>query len=279
MRDRYGGIEVIRVVISIRSTMNCVAGFLLLVFAGNAEPVPVRHALGSIHGFVVLKDLDDKILAAGDMTQTPTGNRVTTTLSLHFKDGSHYQETSVFSQRRTFQLLTYKQVQKGPSFKTQQTLSIDTSTGNVSVQYTDKDGTVKTIADTMSLPPDLANGILTTLLTDVDPKVETTLSMLVSTPKPRVVKLKISASEPDPFSVGGVGAKATHLVIRIDIGGVTGVVAKVVGKQPPPVHVWVAAGNAPVFLKSEGPLFEDGPIWRIELASPVWPKAEPAGGR
>jgi hypothetical protein len=46
-----------------------------------------------------------------------------------------------------------------------------------------------------------------------------------------------------------------------------------VGKQPPPVHFWVAAGSAPVFLKSEGPLFEDGPIWRIEMASPSWPKA------
>jgi hypothetical protein len=25
-------------------------------------------------------------------------------------------------------------------------------------------------------------------------------------------------------------------------------------------------------VKSEGSLFEGGPIWRIELASPVWPK-------
>ena len=89
--------------------------------------------------------------------------------------------------------------------------------------------------------------------------------MLGSTPKPQVLKLKTSASEQDSFSVGGVGAKATHDIIKIDIGGVTGVVAK----QPPPLHVWVAAGNAPVFLKSEGPLFEDRPIWRIELASPA----------
>jgi hypothetical protein len=123
------------------------------------------------------------------------------------------------------------------------------------------------------MPPDLANGIIPTVLTDVDPKVETTLSMLASTPNPRLVKLKISASEQDSFSIGGAGAKATHYVMKIDIGGVTGAVAKVVGKQPPPVHFWVAAGSAPVFLKSEGPLFEDGPIWRIEMASPAWPKA------
>ena len=183
----------------------------MLVFIANAEPVPVRRVQGYLHGFVVLKDMDDKILASGDLTQTPSGNRVTTILNLHFKDGSLYQETSVYSQRRTFQLLTYKQVQKGPSFKTPETLSLDTSTGKVNIQYTDKDGSAKTIDDTLSLPPDLANGILPTLLTQVDPKVETTLSMLVSTPKPRVVKLKIAASEPDSFTVGGVGCQSHSL--------------------------------------------------------------------
>jgi hypothetical protein len=248
------------------------AGFLLSIVAGSADPVPVRRAQGYLHGYVVLKDLDDKILASGDLIQTTAGGRVTDALTLHFKDGSLYQETSTFSQRRTYQLLTYKQVRKGPAFKTQETLSFDTSTGKVAIEHTDQDGKVKTITDKLTLPPDLANGILPTLLTEVDPKVETTLSMLASTPNPRLVKLKISPSEQDSFSIGGAAVKATHYVMKIDIGGVTGVVAKVVGKQPPPVHFWFAAGNAPVFLKSEGQLFEDGPIWRIEMASPVWPK-------
>jgi hypothetical protein len=257
---------------SLCSVMICAAGFLLPVFTANTEPVPVRHVQGYLHGFLVLKDLDEKVLASGDLMQTPGANRVTAILSLRFKDGSLYQETSVFSQRRVFQLLTYKQVQKGPSFKTQQTLSLDASTGRVSIQYTDKDGKVKTIDAQLALPADLANGILNTLLTEADPKAVNTLSMLVTTPKPRLVKLKVEQTEQDSFTVGGAGAKATHYIVKIDLGGVTGVVAKVAGKQPPPLHFWVAAGNAPVFLKSEGPLFEDGPIWRIELASPAWPK-------
>jgi hypothetical protein len=61
--------------------------------------------------------------------------------------------------------------------------------------------------------------------------------------------------------------------MKIDIGGVEGVAAKLVGKQPPPEDFWIDSGNAPAFLKSQGPLFDDGPVWRIELASPVWPKA------
>jgi hypothetical protein len=246
---------------------------LLLCVAVKADPVRVRHVQGYIHGFLVLKDTGDKTLASGDLIQVPTGNHVTTTLALHFADGSLYEETSVFSQMQMYRLLSYKQVMKGPAFKTQETLSLNTSSGDVNVRYTDKDGKDKTIADKLDLPLDLANGILATLLTDADPKVETTLSMVVSTPKPRVVKLKVSASDQDSFSVGGSVAKATHYVVKIDIGGVTGVAAKVLGKQPPPVHMWVAAGNAPVFLKSQAPVYEDGPIWQIEQAGPVWPKS------
>jgi hypothetical protein len=250
-----------------------VVAVFLLCAALEADPVAVRHAQGYIHGFLILKDKDDKVLASGDLTQMPAGNRVTAALSLRFMDGSLYEETAVFSQSRTYRLLTYKQVMKGPSFKTQETLSLDASSGNVNIQSTDEKGKAKTVNDKLALPPDLANGILPMLLTEGDPgKAETILSMVVSTPKPRIVKLKISTSGQDSFSIGGSGAKANHYLVKIDIGGVTGAAAKVAGKQPPPVNMWIAAGNAPVFLKSEGPLFEDGPIWRVELASPAWPK-------
>jgi hypothetical protein len=246
----------------------------LIFCAGvSADPVAVRHTQGYIHGFLVLKDTNDKILASGDLVQLPSANRVTDTLSLHFADGSLYEETSVFSQTHNYRLLAYKQVMKGAAFKTQETLSLSVSTGAVNIRYTDKDGKEKTVADKLSLPPDLANGILLMLLTEATPQAEMTLSMLVSTPKPRIVQLKISPSGQEFFSVGGSSAKATHYIMKIDIGGVEGVAAKVVDKQPPPEDFWIAAGSAPVFLKSEGPLYEDGPIWRIELASPVWPKA------
>ncbi len=250
--------------------LRCLALATLECLALRGEPLPVRHTRGFIHGFVVLKDVDDKILASGEVVQTVSGSRLNGGMTLHFNDGSLYQETTVFSQRRFFHLLKYKQVQKGPSFKRDETLSLDTSTGNVSIQYTDKDGSEKSISDHLSLPADLVNGIIPTVIGDIDPKGETTLSMLVSTPKPRVVKLKIAASGEDSYSFG-MPAKATHYVIKMDIGGITGVAAKVLGKQPPPVNIWVTK-EAPTFLRSDAPLYEDGPIWRIELASPVWRK-------
>ena len=240
-----------------------------------AEQVPVRHAEGRIHGFLVLRDLDDNILASGQVTQLVNGNRVSTELRFHFKDGSIHEETAVFSQRRTFQLLTYHLVQKGRAFPRPIDMSLNASTGQVIVNYAEDDGKEKTITDRLKLPADLANGIVTTLLSDIDPKApKTILSMLVATPKPRLVKLEASPTGEDSFSIGGVAAKAMVYTVKIDIGGISGVIAPIIGKQPPDTRIWMVGGRAPGFLKSEGPLFQGGPVWRIEMASPVWPKSE-----
>jgi hypothetical protein len=240
-----------------------------------AEQVLVRYLEGRIHGFVVLRDLDDNILASGELTQLANGNRITTELQFHFKDGSIHEETAVFSQRRTFQLLTYHLVQKGRVFKGETDLSLNASTGQTIVHYKDDDGQEKTISDRLQLPADLANGIVTTLMSDIDPKApKTTLSMLVATPKPRLVKLEISPAGDDSFSIGGSAAKAMRYVVKVDIGGISGVIAPIIGKQPPDMHIWMVEGRAPGFLKSEGQLYEGGPIWRIEMASPIWPKGD-----
>jgi hypothetical protein len=65
--------------------------------------------------------------------------------------------------------------------------------------------------------------------------------------------------------------------VHIAIGGIKGVIAPLVGKQPPDTKVWVMGGVAPTYLKSEGSSCEDCPIWRTQLTSPVWPKVEDEG--
>jgi len=59
-------------------------------------------------------------------------------------------------------------------------------------------------------------------------------------------------------------------VVHVDIKGLAGAVAPLLGKDPPDSHMWILQGEAPAFLKSESPLFPDGPLWRIELTSPTW---------
>jgi hypothetical protein len=59
------------------------------------------------------------------------------------------------------------------------------------------------------------------------------VSLLATTPKPRSVKLAISAHGEDPFLLEGVCHEATHYVVKVEIGGIAGIVAPLVGKQSP----------------------------------------------
>jgi hypothetical protein len=54
------------------------------------------------------------------------------------------------------------------------------------------------------------------------------------------------------------------------VPGVKGVLATAVGKQPPSFQMWFTAEPAPSLVKFEGPLYADGPTWRIVPTAPAW---------
>ncbi len=246
----------------------CVAFILPLC----AQPVPVRYQQGTYHGFLVLSTLEGKPIAGGDLIQVANGNRVTIRLLFHFKDGSQHDETTVYSQRHTFRLLSYHLIQKGPSFPHPLDVSVNCSTGEVTVHSKDKDGASKTDTDHPNLPVDLANGLIPTLLTNMTPgSADSKVSFLAATPKPRLLNVVISPEGKDPLSVAGATRQAIRYRLKMQLGGAAGAVATVTGKQPPDAHIWILEEDAPAFVKMEGQLYMDGPVWRIELTSPVWP--------
>jgi len=235
----------------------------------TAEQVPVLHREGLMHGFLALRTLQGKKLADGEMTQVAEGNRITSKLIFRFHDGSIYEDKTVFIQEGTFRLLSDHLVQKGPSFKQTMETSIDAAKGEVTVRYKDDRGEEKVLSQKLELPPDVANGLMFTLVKDIKPATpQTTVSMLATTPKPRIVKLVISPEGEKSISSGNTRHKAVVFNVKVQIGGIAGLLARVTGKQPPDTYVWVLGGEAPAFVKSEGPLYQGGPIWRIELANP-----------
>ncbi|HEY4379138.1 MAG TPA: hypothetical protein VGN01_02265 [Acidobacteriaceae bacterium] len=242
-----------------------------LVPALAAESVAVRHVEGTLHGFLALRAEDGHLLAVGDLIEVVQGSRVTSHLVFRFKDGSVDDETTVYSQRGTFRLISDHHIQKGPSYSHPLDMQIDVRRGVVTTRTTGKDGKEEVKTDSLKLPPDLANGMVLTIAKNLAPdKPETKVSMIVATPKPRVVTLVITPRTEEPFSVLGSARKARRFEIKIELGGVAGVVAPLVGKQPPNIQIWIAEGPAPGFVKEQGPFYEGGPIWAIELASPVW---------
>jgi len=243
---------------------------VMLPSPSGGEQVAVRHAEGLVHGFLTLKNLDGTPLADGDLLQTSRGARVTSRLAFHFKDGSLHDETAVFNQSGRFRLVSDHLIQKGPSFPQPLEMTIDALKGNVVVKYDDH-GQPKTESEHLDLPPDLANGLILTVLKNANPQAPPkSVGFIAATPKPRLVKVEISGVGDESFTTGGMGRKATHYQLKVDIGGIAGAVAPLLGKQPPDSHVWILGGEAPAFVKSEQPLFNGGPVWRIELVSPVW---------
>jgi hypothetical protein len=242
----------------------------------SASSVAVRYEEGLTRAFLVITTLDGNEIAEGDLNQVVHAGRVRTQIVFHFKDGSRQEETTVYSQRGTFRLISYHQLQKGPAFKHASEISVTTATGQVTVHYTDDDGKEKVADEHLTLPPDLANGMVPTLLKNLRPGTsQLEVPIVVAAPKPRLVKLAISAQGTDRFSAAGTERDAVHYVVKIVIGGVAGAVAPLLGKEPPDSHIWILGGEAPTFVKSESLSYMGGPLWRMQLTSPVWPQTPP----
>lgn len=257
------------------TTLAVTAGFLLLMSTSpTADQVTVQHREGLVHGFLALRTLDGELLANGDLLQNVRGTRVTSRLVFHFTDGSLHDETTVFSQDQQFRLISDHLVQKGPAFPQPIDMTINMAKAEVTVRYEDH-GEAKVATEHMDLPPDLANGVILTALKNAKPaSPPKSLGFVAATPKPVLVKLDVSAAGEEPFSTGGTRRKAVHYVLKVNIGGLKGLIAPLVGKKPPDSHVWILGGEFPAFIKAELPLYNDGPVWRIELVSPTWPKSE-----
>lgn len=244
---------------------------LFLIFSASAfaQPVRVKYREGTLHGFLSLRSEDGKLLASGDLLQTVAGNRVTLHLVFRFKDGSLDDEETVFTESGRFRLISDRHIQSGPSFPKPIDMAIDAATGKISVRYRE-DGKDKVENSHLDLPPGLANGLLFTVLKNIPPTANPVrFGFVAATPKPRLVQLNITRDGHARFEIAGSPQKAARFRIKIEIGGVTGAVAHIIGKQPPDINIWILEGKVPAFVRMEGAFYEGGPNWIVELTAPT----------
>ena len=262
-----------RIVFGTRTSFAWVPAAALLLGSPSSEhdAVPVRHVEGVVHAFLALSTVAGHRIADGSLIQTVDGDRVTAHLTFRFTDGSEHDETTVFTQRGSFRLVSDHLRQTGRRFPPALDLSIDVAAGQVRVSYTD-DGRRKAKVEQKDLPADLSNGIIPVVLKNLAPAdLPRAISYIAPDATPRLVSLDVKPAGTDRFMVGRTARTATDYVLKADLGGLTGVFAGLLGKTPPDSHVWILRGAAPAFVKSEQPLYVGGPVWRIELTSPAWP--------
>jgi hypothetical protein len=234
---------------------------LMLSGAALAEPVAVRFTEGIGRGFPVLRDAKGEKIAQGDLVQVARGDRVENRLTFRFRDGSFYDETVVFSQRDVFTLLSYRIVQRGPSFPESIEASVDRSSGRYTVRYKgDEDSPEEVVKGKFDMPTDAYNGLLSTLMKNLPTGESAMVQIIAFTPKPRLVKMLLMPATEDTVMMSETVVPSTRFLVRPQLG----LFASLLVAEIPDIKIWVSGGEAPAFLRFEGPLYFMGPIWRID---------------
>jgi len=243
---------------------------MMMLHAANAEPVVVRFPEGVSQGFLVLRSLDGKTLADGELRQTTVGDdRLVSRLVFRFRDGSLHDETVVFSQKPVLTLVSYTLLQQGPSFPLQLQASFERKTKTYTIR-TRKDGqqTDKVFTGELDLPPDVYNGLTVMVLKNLPPDRTHTIHIIGFMPEPELYAVDIHARGKEKIQAGEFHKHVRHYELNPKLSTMTRFFAKLFGKAIPAYHIWILADDIPAFVRFEGPLATGGPPLRIEMNSP-----------
>lgn len=244
------------------------AAFLAMALGATApaEPIAVRNIQRPMHRFMVARAQDGKTIATGEFTQVVQGDEVTMRMIYRFVDGSIDDETTTYRQHGTFRLVRNHHIEHGPFFARPIDFTVEAATGIVTSRTTDKNGRVHIETRHMDLPDDLANGMVGTLLLNVAPNTAPfEVGMLAPVGGGRLIRLLISPAGEQTVHLAGQVFKATVFRVHPELGGIVGVIAKLLGLQPKDVMVWVLEGEDPAVAVIVGQLGGYGPVISSQL--------------
>jgi hypothetical protein len=257
---------------SARLTLVAVISTLLACPGLDAAPVRVRLLEGNARGFLALRSLDGQPIAYGELRQTPRGSLIESRLVLTFADGSLREETTTFSEKGVFRLERYRLVQRGPSLPKAE-VAFDRTSGQFRAVTQEKPGgEEKSAAGPVDMPADVYNGMDLVLLKNLPAGTSATVQTVAFLPKPRLIRTVLSAEGEERVRVGGQVVPVTRYLVKLELTGLTGVLASLIGKEPPDRRYWLATGDVPAFLRFQGAMFLNGPVWRLDQSMVEWPK-------
>ena len=234
--------------------------------AATAEPISVRHIQLPRHEFMVARSETGKIVARVEFTETVQGDEVTMRLTYNFVDGSMDDETTTYRQQGTFRLVRNHHIERGPFFAKPVDFAVEAATGTAITRTADKNGKMQVESEHIDLPHDLANGFVGTVLLNVPPNTRPfRVGILAPVFGGRLIRILISPEGEQPFQRAGQPVKATVFRIHPELGGFLGMIAKLVGRQPKDVMVWVLEGETPAVMRIVGQLGGSGPVLSSEL--------------
>jgi hypothetical protein len=230
-----------------------------------AESTRVHFLQGQVHGFLTIRSATGAVIGYGESIQTAEGDRVTSQLTMHLPGRSLDEETTVYTQRDYYKMVSDHHIQKGPFFKTQIDSTI-TANGDVTIKTYDKDGKEKVETNHLDSPPDLSNGLISVILTNIPANGPAFhVGYFAPAGKGRLLQLAVTHDDKESFSVDGIRHQAEVYRLHPELGGMAGVVAPLIGKQPNDTLVYVVGGVSPGFVREVTQLAEDLPLISFQL--------------
>jgi hypothetical protein len=226
-----------------------------------------------MHQQFVVKSIDGKIVANGEENTTAEGDHVRSDLRFCFLDGSLDEQITTFTQGSVFRLINDHHVQKGPSFPNPLDMTVDMPSGTV-IWHEMRNGKDEVNTQHMSLPDDLANGLVPLLTENVPPgAAPLQVSWVAIAGKPLLVTLTIQPDGSAGSEAAVPVAHARRYLLHVGLHGLASLVAPLIRMQPADLHVWVTDAEQPSFLRLQGPFYQAGPIWTVESLGPETPLA------
>ena len=232
-------------------------------FSLEAAPIEVRFAEGAAHGLLLVRTVSGETVGHGDLLQTAQADRVESRLILRFKDGSLHDEHVIFSQQRVFTLLSYRLMQRGPSFPETVEVALDRKTGSYKARSA-RDGKERESSGSIELPPDVYNGMAPTLLKNLAHGASETVHVVAFAPKPRLIRLERTPAGAQRVVAGDLERQATRYALKPKLGAALRFFATVMGMAPADQECVILTEDVPAFVRCDGPLYVKGPVWRIE---------------
>jgi hypothetical protein len=232
----------------------------------EAAPIEVRLIEGTAHGLLLVRSTAGEILGHGDFLQATRSDHVESRLILRFKDGSLHDERVTFAQQRVFTMLSYRLVQRGPSFPETLEAALDRKAGSYKVQSR-RGGKEEALTGVIDLPPDVYNGMVPMLLKNLAPTGGETVHVVAFTPKPRLIQLELAANGTQRLVTEENSRQAVRYALRPKLGAALRIFATLLGKAPADQECVILTEEVPAFVRCDGPLYLKGPVWRIEITS------------
>lgn len=237
-----------------------------LCTAAQAKQIPVEHPQRPMHGVMVARSQAGQIIARVEFSQEAQGNEVNMRLTYRFADGSIDDETTTYTQQGAFRLVRNHHVESGPYFSRPFDFAMEAANGTATTRTTSRNGNVHVENEHVSMPDDLSNGFVGTLLVNVAQNAAPfRVGLLAPVGGGHLIRILISPDGERPFQMAGHTAKATVFRIHPELGGIVGLIAQLIGVQPKDVMVWVLEGEQPAVVRIVGQLGGYGPVVSSEL--------------